>query len=195
MYCHKCGAQIPDGSRFCNSCGADVSMTSQPVERIIAEEPQKSGEQPKAKTNKGGLGKAFIYIFLLLLIIGACWFFFTPELNNVYHYSKVTYSSDYPITEDDKADVEDLFIGTYLYKKNDEYYVANLETGLGFSSKDIKEKLTAEDGFTMKIEINPNNLNYAYLTMEEKSTNTKITVSYIKASIGERLAFISKCYF
>lgn len=31
--------------------------------------------------------------------------------------------------------------------------------------------------------------------MEEKSTNTKITVSYIKASIGERLAFISKYYF
>ena len=31
MYCNKCGQTLPEGSRFCNSCGSQTVATSAPV--------------------------------------------------------------------------------------------------------------------------------------------------------------------
>ena len=31
MYCNKCGKEIPEGSKFCGSCGAAVQMQAEPV--------------------------------------------------------------------------------------------------------------------------------------------------------------------
>ena len=31
MYCKKCGAQVPDGSKFCTECGAELTDENQNV--------------------------------------------------------------------------------------------------------------------------------------------------------------------
>lgn len=40
MYCNQCGSQIPDGSRFCNFCGADLSaVQSAPQPAPVRSDP------------------------------------------------------------------------------------------------------------------------------------------------------------
>ena len=46
MFCRKCGAQIPDDSEFCVSCGTRISpATQQPEEPAYGQQPQQSFEQ------------------------------------------------------------------------------------------------------------------------------------------------------
>ena len=34
MFCPKCGTQLPDGSKFCSFCGANLSRTAVAVQEI-----------------------------------------------------------------------------------------------------------------------------------------------------------------
>ena len=36
MYCNECGQTLPDGSRFCNKCGANIGVTSSPSDGPVA---------------------------------------------------------------------------------------------------------------------------------------------------------------
>ena len=36
MYCNECGQTLPDGSRFCNSCGATIGVNRNPSDRAVA---------------------------------------------------------------------------------------------------------------------------------------------------------------
>lgn len=51
MFCQNCGTQIPDGSKFCGSCGARVGG-SQPVQQINQPIPQ--GGRPIPPVQQGG---------------------------------------------------------------------------------------------------------------------------------------------
>jgi len=37
MYCTKCGAQIPEGSKFCNSCGAPVASEGAKAPSLLSQ--------------------------------------------------------------------------------------------------------------------------------------------------------------
>ena len=42
MYCEKCGAQLTEGAKFCDNCGAPVVLPGSPAE---APGPQAAGQQ------------------------------------------------------------------------------------------------------------------------------------------------------
>lgn len=62
MYCNKCGKPIPDGSTFCNSCGAPQGQPQRPVQQRPVYQPPKP------------LPPAYIAVswvsFAILIIIG-----------------------------------------------------------------------------------------------------------------------------
>ena len=55
MFCKKCGAQIPDESKFCTTCGAEITSKAAPTEAVEApteavEAPVEVVETPKEET-------------------------------------------------------------------------------------------------------------------------------------------------
>src|SRR5438309_7851494 len=36
MFCNECGQTLPDGSRFCNSCGAHITRSNSPADSVVA---------------------------------------------------------------------------------------------------------------------------------------------------------------
>ena len=36
MFCNECGQTLPDGSRFCNSCGAHIARSTSPADSVVA---------------------------------------------------------------------------------------------------------------------------------------------------------------
>ena len=65
MYCNHCGAQQPDGSKFCNSCGAELA--TQPPGGAKTEEKK----EPKSKV-KFYIGIALLAVGALFIIWPAC---------------------------------------------------------------------------------------------------------------------------
>ena len=45
MFCPNCGAQIPDGTKFCTSCGASLEATQQPQQQPQYQQPQQQYQQ------------------------------------------------------------------------------------------------------------------------------------------------------
>ena len=188
MYCNNCGAQIPDGSKFCNNCGFPLPTNHG---NIIVEEKH----APRIESGKRSWGKLIIAVLLLLVFIVACYLLFNPETSNLYRCSKISYFTVNGLTAEDKEFIDDYFEGSYLLKNSDGFLVANLESGLGFTEKDLESLSLEEEGMSVEISINPNNSNYAYVEITNKYFDDKVTITYIKASFGERLAFLSKYYF
>ena len=46
MFCPNCGAQIPDGTKFCTSCGASLEAAQQPQQQPQYQQPQQQYQQP-----------------------------------------------------------------------------------------------------------------------------------------------------
>lgn len=104
MYCKKCGAQINDGSAFCQKCGTKQSIITASREtkeyseekEIIAQEEQESpyvedgstiviskesqGDTKKAKNKK--LKIAFIIVFIAFIVTTEILCFYTQGLKN-----------------------------------------------------------------------------------------------------------------
>lgn len=187
MYCHNCGAQIPDGSKFCNSCGANVERLNRTTNEHEAVAPRMNESTPKPeKKRKGGVGKAFLCILLLLLILAACWVFFNPDTRDLYVYSKASiYSDDLEDTE--FTPLVSSFEDTYLFTPSGQYLFINLESGLGFSEDDINEVLAEY----ANIDISEFG-SYAFVEITDKNSTDKVTFTYSRANITERLYFLSK---
>jgi uncharacterized protein YbjQ (UPF0145 family) len=47
VFCPKCGAQLPEGTKFCTSCGATIGSQSSPTEFLVATTPTISGYKIK----------------------------------------------------------------------------------------------------------------------------------------------------
>ena len=66
MFCKKCGTQLPDGAKFCPSCGA--TQESYPTPLPCSASDQQSGQQPPLNTCSYPMKwyKALIYVILFL---------------------------------------------------------------------------------------------------------------------------------
>jgi len=86
MQCKNCGANVPDGSAYCNRCGADVSTGARPAAAPAAPAaPPSTGPQPEQHVWSGRyslkamggwilllalLGIIFLYIYIFKLRLG-----------------------------------------------------------------------------------------------------------------------------
>ena len=49
MFCEKCGAQLPDGARFCHYCGAKVETPFPVKQEVVDPKPEQPKEQKKTR--------------------------------------------------------------------------------------------------------------------------------------------------
>ena len=71
MYCWKCGAQLPDGAKFCTECGADQRRAPQPVQSNVSQtQTQTTTAAAAAKPKKKANWLKRILIMLLAIAIG-----------------------------------------------------------------------------------------------------------------------------
>lgn len=45
MFCPNCGTQVPDGSAFCQNCGANLAAAQQPVQQPQYQQTQQPQQQ------------------------------------------------------------------------------------------------------------------------------------------------------
>jgi len=45
MFCKNCGAQQPDNSKFCTSCGSSIAAAQQPIQQPVQSAPQQQFSQ------------------------------------------------------------------------------------------------------------------------------------------------------
>ena len=85
MFCEHCGKQIPDGSRFCESCGAPVAARSggqtpaytQPTRPVQARPAQNAAAQPTKR--KVRLGPILLVLAVVLLVKKTGWRITLPK--------------------------------------------------------------------------------------------------------------------
>ena len=65
MFCPTCGAKLPDGSVFCEKCGARVARTSEPPKKVVLDpkevvehKPEKDSSKTFAGNGRSGLSSA-----------------------------------------------------------------------------------------------------------------------------------------
>ena len=59
--CPNCGAENPPGSRFCNNCGATLTLEPSAVDRLIEEYRRKLDSDPGNAMTRYNLGLAYEY--------------------------------------------------------------------------------------------------------------------------------------
>lgn len=110
MFCEKCGAEVPDGVKFCPKCGHDlsaVSITKQPASSSTA-------DSIKYTWNSWGTGKKVIAIIVAccigLFIMGSIMSILSPDANtssSSYDSSSVDDAESQQIKEDMKFKYSD----------------------------------------------------------------------------------------
>lgn len=82
MGCKSCGAEIPDGARFCPECGHDQSAAFPPEQRI--QTPNVNVPRPQSSPTATGFGAGFgaalgwilggcvVLMLLFVLTFGGC---------------------------------------------------------------------------------------------------------------------------
>ena len=79
MKCQYCGAELPEGSKFCNKCGKELGEVTQ---EIITEDSSKLQEQhPANECQKRKKGIVFLFCFICVLTLSVLFamVFVTPE--------------------------------------------------------------------------------------------------------------------
>lgn len=56
MFCNFCGAQLPDGTKFCNICGKTLAPTQQPEQQFSPQQPQPPFQQPAFNPQQAPVG-------------------------------------------------------------------------------------------------------------------------------------------
>ena len=67
MFCENCGKQLPQGSLFCDGCGAKVEVQQQSVQQPVYSAPQQSRPQPQYGAPAMTVWQ-YIVMFLLLAV-------------------------------------------------------------------------------------------------------------------------------
>ena len=81
MFCSNCGKQIPDNTKFCNHCGAQQTVSSQPAATSYIEAEQQ--EQKPAKKSKR---KIIGIVLLCLQVVSILGIVANGELSNLTGY-------------------------------------------------------------------------------------------------------------
>lgn len=80
MFCEKCGSQIPDGTKFCNKCGAPVgTRAAEPAGAPgwkPSTTPELGGPARKIMTNRGLIK----YLLFSILTLGIYSFYFVYKM-------------------------------------------------------------------------------------------------------------------
>lgn len=70
MFCPNCGAQVPDGSAFCGSCGARLGGAPQaPQQSVYQQAPQQTAKQKK-KISKGKVALIAVAAVAVVAVLG-----------------------------------------------------------------------------------------------------------------------------
>ncbi len=177
MHCRNCGAEMANGLRFCSNCGAALSY-----ERGTNYTPERL---PKKKRKNHW----FLKLLAFLLVVAAVLvgrFLYSLDL---YVYSKMTIHGSNELTIQEQQEFESLFSGTYLYDADDDYHIVDLESGLEGLGADLLEN----NSDIVKFNITSQG-NYAYIEIMDPNSSDKITYSFYKANLLEKLYFSSR-YF
>ncbi|MDD4188830.1 MAG: zinc ribbon domain-containing protein [Eubacteriales bacterium] len=67
MFCENCGKQVPQGSLFCDGCGAKMDVQQQNVQQPVYTAPQQYRPQPQYGAPVMTVGQ-YIIMFLLLAV-------------------------------------------------------------------------------------------------------------------------------
>ena len=73
MYCIKCGKQLPDDSRFCDSCGAQLVFD--PAPETVRTQKEKVKKEKKPLTKKVKVIISMVCIILLLALAGGGYYY------------------------------------------------------------------------------------------------------------------------
>lgn len=110
MYCKYCGAEIPDGTRFCPYCGHD-QQGGQSTSKKRGDKVKK----PRKKRSKGKIIFAAIMILLVVIVIGGAVGVFTSPVYKLYRsLEKEDYAS---ASEIYKESVQDNFLWEWITGK------------------------------------------------------------------------------
>lgn len=197
MYCHNCGAQLKDGAKFCTECGANLmgeysADTAKHVRvnvkqsRGTEQESYKSEPREKRKTHR------FFWFVVLLCIAALAVIYLSPVTRNLYFYSGYQVFSEGSLSVEEESKVRKLFEGTCLFfeKQEDDYIIADLETGNGWSLSDLKE---AGNGST-EVEIKLTGDSAAVYISDTGNSET-LKLSYSLPTFRQRVYFLMKYYF
>lgn len=186
LYCQRCGAQLPDESKFCTECGFRIGSTnnSSHGETAFIVPPVKEKSR-----NKGCLSR-FLRVFLIIAAITVAliaWLIFQLD---IFVYKTYSLSSNYDYTFAEKQEMADLFDGAYILLEDNSYNMFYPETGLGGELNQILKAFSSEnEQYDADISRGGN-----YVYIEILGQNERIVFTFYKASFPERLRFISTYY-
>ena len=77
-----------------------------------------------------------------------------------------------------------------VLREDGKYYVADLESGRKLSLSDFRE--VVPEIVDVSIDVHGN---YAYIEITVPNTNIQVTISFLRASLMERVTFVSWYYY
>ena len=156
MFCHKCGAEIPDESQFCSKCGAKVMLSNTDAPKLENHDletdviTEKRERLPVKQIKRRRRKKKHWLLLILTILILAFLVNEAVRFSNIdiYAYSTVTINSKDPISSKDEEKMDSLFRDKHLMVINDsDYYLFNLDSGLGDKMDTWTDSLK-ENGYT-----------------------------------------------
>ena len=178
MYCNNCGAQIPDGVRYCNVCGA----------RYISNKTTKKSElKQKKKQLRRRKKVAATILILCLVIIGLALaiVYLLPPLKHLYLYDSSEVNANTFTQSTINYDVS-IFKYTCLTYLGNKYYIFSPENGEGWEYGELKRRVLSVGNLSVR-ELGKS----AYMEMQY-NTGGSFTIVYHKASLTERLYIIKQ---
>ena len=70
MFCPNCGAQVPDGSAFCGSCGARLGGAPQAPQQSVYQQAPQQTAKPKKKISKGKVALIAVAAVAVVAVLG-----------------------------------------------------------------------------------------------------------------------------
>ena len=70
MFCPNCGAQLPDGSAFCGSCGARLGGAPQAPQQSVYQQVPQQTAKPKKKISKGKVALIAVAAVAVVAVLG-----------------------------------------------------------------------------------------------------------------------------
>ena len=202
MYCRKCGAEMPDSSRYCSRCGEPLLLEgdidySEDEEEVEEETEYYYGSPRKQQSFFGclfrfvfGLIKLVFSLVLVVAILASAIGTVALYRMKLYVYSTCTYNVSEYLSKQDKEELESMFTG-YMFVHDNIYSVIDPDSGLGFDYtpeylNDINQA-GMDEGLSLEFEEGGG---FIYCTLSERSNpDERIIVSYRQPSFSERLRF------